>query len=70
MWKLEKRLKKKISSKEEEPERNANLHCQQHHVDKAKRGQLNGSQDRDSDDEPGNAHLPIVNFVIFCFELP
>ena len=36
----------------------------------AKRGQLNSSQNRDSDDEPGTAHLPMVNFVIFCFKFP
>ena len=36
----------------------------------AKRGQLNSSQNRDSDNEPGTAHLPMVNFVIFCFKFP
>ena len=36
----------------------------------AKRGQLNSSQNCDSDNEPGTAHLPMVNFVIFCFKFP
>ena len=31
----------------------------------AKWGQLNGSQDCDNDDDPGNAHLPMVNSFIF-----